>query len=140
MLKKEVIDMDEFKRKCNIANARNEYLSKLSEEERAITIARWKQKQREGIEKAKENREKVRTLAEITKALGEANYVEFDEDGDGISINEKCVSVAFANMIRNPKSSFKDINEMQKVIANDTDDGRGSLVVNFITNGQDLGD
>ena len=132
--------MDDFKKRCNIATAKENYLNSLTEEERKITIARWKQKQREGVEKAKEKRDKVATLAELTKALGEANYVEFDDDGDGITINEKCISVAYANMIRNPKSSFKDINEMQKVIANDTDDGRGQLVVNFITNGQDLGD
>lgn len=124
----------------NIKQNVDNYLNSLSDEERAITIARWRQRQKEGRAKSNENKAKVQSLAEITKALGEADYVEFDDDSQNISINEKCVSVAYANMIRNPKTTFKEINEVQKVINNDTDDGKGALVVNFITQGQDLGD
>jgi hypothetical protein len=124
----------------DIKRAREEYLSKLTEEERAITLALWAEKSRQARVENKEARERVNSLAEIVKNLGENAYVTLD-DGSDISINEKCAAVAYANMIRNPRTSFKDLNDLQKVIKDDTDDGKTSgIVVNFITNGQDLGE
>ncbi len=124
----------------DIKRKREEYLSKLTEEERAITLALWAEKARQTRAENKEARERVNSLADIVKSLGENAYVTLD-DGSDITINEKCAAVAYANMIRNPRTSFKDLNDLQKVIKDDTDDGKTSgIVVNFITNGQDLGE
>ena len=124
----------------DIKRKREEYLSKLTEEERAITLALWAEKSRQTRAENKEARERVNSLADIVKSLGENAYVTLD-DGSDITINEKCAAVAYANMIRNPRTSFKDLNDLQKVIKDDTDDGKTSgIVVNFITNGQDLGE
>ena len=126
--------MNDIKRK------REEYLSKLTEEERAITLALWAEKAKKTRAENKEVKERVNSLAEIVKNLGENAYVTLD-DGSDITINEKCAAVAYANMIRNPRTSFKDLNDLQKVVKDDTDDGKTSgIVVNFITNGQDLGE
>ena len=124
----------------DIKRKREEYLSKLTDEERAITLALWAEKARQTRAENKEARERVSSLADIVKSLGENAYVTLD-DGSDITINEKCAAVAYANMIRNPRTSFKDLNDLQKVIKDDTDDGKTSgIVVNFITNGQDLGE
>lgn len=124
----------------DISKSREEYLGKLTEEERAITLALWAEKSKQAKAENKEARERVNSLAEIVKSLGENAYVTLD-DGSDISINEKCAAVAYANMIRNPKTSFKDLNDLQKVVKDDTDDGKNTgIVVNFITNGQDLGE
>lgn len=126
--------------KVNIQNARKEYLDKLTPEERQITLALWKQKAQEARTEKKEMNDKIQSLADITRKLGEAEYLVFDDDEPSQTINEKCVAVAYANFIRNPKSSFKDINDMQKVIKDDTEDNKTAVTVNFITNGQDLGE
>ena len=124
----------------DISKSREEYLNRLSEEERAITLALWAEKSRQARVESKEAKDRVSSLAEIVKSLGENAYVTLD-DGSDISINEKCAAVAYANMIRNPKTSFKDLNDLQKVVKDDTDDGKSAgIVVNFITNGQDLGE
>ena len=126
----------------DISKRREEYLSKLSEEERLITLSLWNEKRKESLKANKEKREKIASLAEIAKQIGESEYVMFDdEDGVNLTINEKCVAVAYGNMIRNPKTSFRDLNDLQKVVKDDTDDGnKNGIVVNFITNGQDLGE
>lgn len=126
----------------DISKRREEYLSKLSEEERLITLSLWNEKRKESLRANKEKREKISSLAEIAKQIGESEYVMFDdEDGVNLTINEKCVAVAYGNMIRNPKTSFRDLNDLQKVVKDDTDDGnKNGIVVNFITNGQDLGE
>ena len=119
---------------------REEYLSKLSEEERLITLSLWNEKRKESLKANKEKKERINSLAEIAKQVGESDYIVFD-DGDNLSINEKCVAVAYGNLIRNPKTSFRDLNDLQKVVKDDTDDGnKNGIVVNFITNGQDLGE
>lgn len=124
----------------DIYKQREEYLSKLSEEERLITLSLWNEKRKESIKANKEKKERINSLAEIAKQVGESDYIVFD-DGDNLSINEKCVAVAYGNLIRNPKTSFRDLNDLQKVVKDDTDDGNKSgIVVNFITNGQDLGE
>lgn len=119
---------------------REEYLSNLSEEERLITLSLWNEKRKESLKANKEKKERINSLAEIAKQVGESDYIVFD-DGDNLSINEKCVAVAYGNLIRNPKTSFRDLNDLQKVVKDDTDDGnKNGIVVNFITNGQDLGE
>ena len=125
----------------DIAKEREKYLNSLSEEERLITLSMWSKKAKESREANKEAKERIKSLAEIAKAVGESDYIMFDDESDNLTINEKCVAVAYGNMIRNPKTSFRDLNDLQKVIKDDTDDGKNNgIVVNFITNGQDLGE
>lgn len=126
----------------NLNEKREEYLSKLSEEERRITLSLWNEKRKEAMKANKEKKERVATLAEIAKQIGESDYVMFDDESDvNLTINEKCVAVAYGNMIRNPKTSFRDLNDLQKVVKDETDEGnKNGIVVNFITNGQDLGE
>ena len=124
----------------DIKKAREEYLAKMTPEERRVTLALWREKARQSREMKKESKEELKSLAELTRNLGNCEYVTFDDDEPSQTINEKCVAVAYANFIRNPKSSFKDINDMQKVIKDDTDDNKTAVTVNFITNGQDLGE
>lgn len=124
-----------------IAKEREKYLNSLSEEERLITLSMWAKKAKESREANKETKDRIKSLAEIAKAVGESDYIMFDDESDNLTINEKCVAVAYGNMIRNPKTSFRDLNDLQKVVKDDTDDGKNNgIVVNFITNGQDMGE
>lgn len=102
-----------------------------------IIEARLKQKE---LQK-ENNKEKAKTLAEVTKELLEGDFIKLNDDDENfISINDLLVSRATANLISSKKTTFKDLNEAQKVIKNDTDDNRNgfTLVLNY--HGQDLGD
>lgn len=101
-----------------------------------IIEARLKQKE---LQK-ENNKEKAKTLAEVTKELLEGDFIKLNDDDENfISINDLLVSRATANLISSKKTTFKDLNEAQKVIKNDTDDNRGGFTLILNTNGQDLG-
>ena len=84
----------------------------------------------------KENRKKE--LGEITKEIMESEYVEVG--GTSLTIGDMIVATATANMIENPRTGFKEINDAQKVIEGNTDADAGKFTVIINTNGQDLGD
>lgn len=112
------------------------FIEKLSPDIQPIVEHRLKQKERWKQDK----KERSRSLAEVTKSLVEDTFVTFDDDGVDLTINELLVSRATANLLNNEKITFKDLNEVQKVIDNDTAKSVGGLTIVVNTNGQDLGE
>lgn len=82
--------------------------------------------------------QKILDIADIVKQVGHQEYVTLD-DGTSLTINDMLVASAYGNAIRNPKTNFRELNFAQKVINNDTEDAN-SVTINFVSNGQDLGD
>lgn len=81
---------------------------------------------------------KIMDIADIVKQVGHQEYVTLD-DGTSLTINDMLVASAYGNAIRNPKTNFRELNFAQKVINNDTEDNN-AVTINFVSNGQDLGD
>ena len=86
-----------------------------------------------------EKKQKSKNIAEATKELLEQDFVKF-EDESSLTIQDMLLAKATRNMLLNPKTTFKDINEIQKVIDNDITSGGTGLTVVINTHGQDLGD
>lgn len=81
---------------------------------------------------------KIMDIADIVRQVGHQEYVTL-EDGTELTINDMLVASAYGNAIRNPKTNFRELNFAQKVINNDTEDNN-AVTINFVSNGQDLGD
>jgi hypothetical protein len=114
-------------------NKKSAFLEKISNENmKKVLDARISQ-----LEKQEKKEKRKKDLAEITKELLDSEYVDLGDTS--LSIGDMLVSTATANMINNPRVTFKEINDAQKVIDNNTNNMNGvTIVVN--TNGQDLGD
>lgn len=84
----------------------------------------------------KENRKKE--LAEITKEIMDSEYVNLGTTS--LTIGDMIVATAAANLVNNPRTGFKEINDAQKVIDNSTDNNSNGVTIIVNTNGQDLGD
>ena len=112
------------------------FIEKLSPDIQPIVEHRLKQKERWKQDK----KERSKSLAEVTKSLIEDTFVTFDDEGIDLTINELLVSRATANLMNNEKITFKDLNDVQKVIDNDTAKNVGGLTIVVNTNGQDLGE
>ncbi len=93
----------------------------------------------ESIVKGKNGkRESKKDIAAITKEILNSDAVVF-EDGSSVTFGEAMVAGVIANQFNNKQASFKDLGELQKVIGETTESEKG-VVINVITNGQDLGD
>lgn len=121
--------------KQQILNKKEAFLAKCTEDERAIFEAILRKKE---LEK-NNSKKKAKELAEITKEFMSADLVCIDDDSS-ITVGEMLISRAAINGMRSPKFAFKDVNDVQKVIDNDTNQGSGGLTVIINNNGQDLGD
>lgn len=107
--------------------------TRLSEDEKKICRAIAKQRSYQ-----EEQGKKIEDIAEIVRAVGRSEYMVLEDDTK-VTVNDMLVASAYGNAIRNPETSFKDLLEAQKVANNDTTDGT-SIQIQFVTNGQDLGD
>lgn len=88
--------------------------------------------------KSSGDKDRAKRIADIAREVSECEYVNID--GTPLTIGEILVAQAYANEMNNPKANFVSLNAVQKVIDSDTDSGQVGFTVNFITNGQDLGD
>ncbi len=128
---------EEKKNNAEVLNEKDIYLAQLKKNQPDVyKILETRIKQRELSKK--EAKEKAKTLAEVTKELLESEFVKLD-DGVDLTINDLLVAKATATLMSSDKTTFKDLNEAQKVIKNDTDDNRGGFTLILNTNGQDLG-
>ena len=119
---------------------REEYLSKLSEEQRAITIANWNKK---ALEKRQENKgikKENDIVSSRLQSLLESDLVVFDDEEENETVLDRVLTTAVANLITNPKTSMRDVLEMQKVVTSDTEESNSGTQIVIVTNGQDLGD
>lgn len=85
----------------------------------------------------KDKRNEKRAIAEITKDLLSTGVAKIDDEGTELTVAELLVSQAIVNA-RQSKITFRDLNDLEKVTDNNTNDN--NVTINFITNGQDLGD
>lgn len=116
-----------------VMDEKEKFLSKLQPEMRVIVEQRLKKKERE----KKENKETAKRLADITREMLEEDYIKLDDTS--ITVGELLVSKAMFNALSNPKTSFRDLNDAQKVVDNDVSDNRNGFTLILNTNGQDLG-
>lgn len=122
---------------AQIVNETEKFLAKIektSPELLPFVKARLKQKELAKVN----NKEKAKSLSEVTKELLEGEYVKLDEDLD-FTISDLLVSRATANLVQNEKLTFKELNDAQKVISNDVAKDSGGFHLTIVTNGQDLG-
>lgn len=127
--------------KNDLSKKRQEYLDKLSPEKRAITTAMWAQKSQEARKRNQELKKEDDFIADRVKNALNSPYIAFDDKGAEHTILDELVASAIANEVKNPKFGFKDLADMQKVVKDENDDNKQSgLVIQVITNGQDLGD
>jgi len=89
------------------------------------------------LSKPKEERERKSAISEITKELLATGVAKIDDDGTELTVGELLVAQAVVNA-KQGKVTFRDLNDLQKVTENNTNDN--NVTINFITNGQDLGD
>lgn len=89
------------------------------------------------LSKPKEERQKKSAISEITKDLLSTGVAKIDDDGTELTVGELLVAQAVVNA-KQGKVTFRDLNDLQKVTENNTNDN--NVTINFITNGQDLGD
>lgn len=90
------------------------------------------------LEKKDKKEKRKSDLAEITKDLLDSEYVDLGDTS--LTIGDMLVATATANMIENPRTGFKEINDAQKVIDGNINADAGKFTVIINTNGQDLGD
>lgn len=121
---------------AQLLTKKERFIQQLSPEMQPIVEHRLRQKEAWKNDK----KERARSLAEVTKGLVEETFIKFDDDGTDLTINELLVSRATANLLNNEKVTFRDLNDMQKVIDNDTQKNVGGLTIVVNTNGQDLGE
>ena len=125
--------------KVEIAKQKQAFLAECPNDMKPILTAMLNKKERELENNKKETKEKAKEIAAMTKELMTTEYVHFD-DGTSLTVAEMALAVATRNTLSNPKSTFKDVNDIQKVIDNDISQGSGGLVVVINNNGQDLGE
>lgn len=116
----------------NIIKREKPYFETLSKNEQMMITSISKYKQR------KDNKEKALDIAELVREVGRQEYVTL-EDGTELTINDILVATAYGNALRNKRTSFRELNDAQKVINNDTQENN-AVTINFVSNGQDLGD
>lgn len=127
----------------SIREKREEYLAKLSPEERALKIALWSEKAREKRKENKEKKEKEDYVADRFRMLLNADYVVLNDENDEEvhhQVIDELVVAATANAIKNPRFSFKDMKDLHDIVQEEKEIDNGGVVVQIITNGQDLGD
>lgn len=90
------------------------------------------------LEKRDKKETRKKELAEITKEIMDSEYVNLGETS--LTIGDMIVATATANLVNNPRTGFKEINDAQKVIDNSTDNNSNGVTIIVNTNGQDLGD
>lgn len=119
----------------NVMDEKERFLSSLPKEMRVIVEKRLKKKEQE----KSENKSKAKQLAEITKEMLEGDYIDLGDDTN-LSVSELLISKVMYNALTSNKTSFKDLNDAQRVVDNNTSEGKNgfTLVLNY--NGQDLGD
>lgn len=122
---------------CEILTKRETFLEKLNNKEKKKILASYLNEKTQNVANGKENAKKI---ADIVKAIGDCDYITFDDENVSLTIAEMMIANVYANEINNPKASFASLNMAQKVIDNDISNNVGGFTVNFITNGQDLGD
>ena len=125
----------------NLSKKREEYLSKLSEEERAITLANWNRKALEKRQENKNIREENDIVASRVRSLLESDLVLFDDEGPNETILDRVLTAATSNLIKKDnKTTMRDVLDMQKVVNSDTEEVKLGTQIVIVTNGQDLGD
>ena len=90
------------------------------------------------VERKKKDKTTKKEIAEITKEILNSEAVRFDDDV-GVTFGELMVAGAIANNISNKNLGFKELGDLQKVLGEQAEEEKG-VVINVITNGQDLGD
>lgn len=128
--------MNQIEIRQEILNQKERFLQKCSADEKPIFEAILDKKAKDLLN---EKKQKSKNIAEATKELLEQDFVKF-EDESSLTIQDMLLAKATRNMLLNPKTTFKDINEIQKVIDNDITSGGTGLTVVINTHGQDLGD
>lgn len=82
-------------------------------------------------------KESKKGIAEITKEILFSEAVRLDDKE--VTFGELMTVQAVANTMKKSDLGFKDLADMQKVIGENVEKDSG-VVINLITNGQDLGD
>lgn len=109
------------------------FLEKIQDEKtKAIIGARVEQ-----LKNRETDKKRSKELSQIMKETLECDVV--DVGGESLTIGDMLAITAIRNSIDNPRTTFKDLNDAQKVVDNATEQNTGMQVV-VITNGQDLGD
>lgn len=124
----------------DIKKRREEYLEGLSEEQRAITIANWNAKAQAKRKENKEKRKENDMVSERLACLLESDLVVFNDGDENETVLDRVLTTAVANMINNPKTSMRDVLDMQKVVKSEDEEMNNGTQIVIITNGQDLGD
>lgn len=127
--------MNQIEIRQEIMNDKERFLAKCNEQEKPIFKAILDKKEQELLQSKKT----AKTIAETTREVMEQPFVKFDDDSS-LTIQDMLVASATRNMLSNPKMSFREINDVQKVISNDVDTNKNGCTIIINTNGQDLGD
>lgn len=92
------------------------------------------------VERKKENKDESRRkkIAEITKEILTSEAVVLD-NGCSVTYQDLMIGRAIANNVGNSELGFRDLGDMQRVLGESAEQETG-VIINVITNGQDLGD
>ena len=119
----------------DVMDEKERFLSSLPPEMRVIVEQRLKKKELERNEQTT----KAKKLADLTKEMLEGEYINLGDDTN-LSVGELLISKVMYNALTSNKTSFRDLNDAQKVVDNDISENKNgfTLVLNY--NGQDLGE
>lgn len=111
------------------------YLSSLDNERRKIEeeilLTRKSKSQLKNDAKSK-----ALEISDVVKEIMELPYFE-DGEGGEITYRDKVIATAVINSINNPKLNFSDLNQLQKVVKDETTEN--TININ-ISNGDDFSD
>ena len=119
----------------DVMDEKERFLSSLPPEMRVIVEQRLKKKELERNEQTT----KAKKLADLTREMLEGEYINLGDDTN-LSVGELLISKVMYNALTSNKTSFRDLNDAQKVVDNDISENKNgfTLVLNY--NGQDLGE
>lgn len=90
------------------------------------------------VESKKGSKSKKKEIAEIVKEVLSSDAVKIDEE-NSVTYGEMMVAAAISNTMSNSELGFRDLKDVQNVIGESAENDK-AVVINVITNGQDLGD
>jgi len=126
--------MQEYNESTNYGKTnKEEYLAKLSPEMQSITLGLLERKRTR-----KENVELVNDLQELTRQVLDSDVVVFEDDSS-LSLKEMYVPAIIHKVLKSDGADLKTLLDLQKLEQN-KDDNNNTFKVEFITNGQDLGE
>lgn len=90
------------------------------------------------VESKKRSKSNKKEIAEIVKEVLSSDAVKIDEE-NSVTYGEMMVAAAISNTMSNSELGFRDLKDVQSVIGESAENDK-AVVINVITNGQDLGD